>query len=55
MESIPARGRSFDLVIGHVISNLARSAVQFRRALGEEARVAKPGVGLFARDAWRQG
>ena len=47
MESIPARGRSFDLVIAHGIWNLARSAVRFRRALGEAARVAKPGAGLF--------
>ena len=47
MESIPARDRSVDLVIAHGIWNLARSAVQFRRALGEAARVAKPGAGLF--------
>ncbi|OFV91588.1 MAG: hypothetical protein A3G76_07885 [Acidobacteria bacterium RIFCSPLOWO2_12_FULL_65_11] len=47
MESIPARDRSFDLVIAHGIWNLARSAAQFRRALAEAARVAKPGAGLF--------
>ena len=47
MESIPARDDSFDLVIAHGIWNLARSAAQFRRALGEAARVAKPGAGLF--------
>jgi ubiquinone/menaquinone biosynthesis C-methylase UbiE len=47
MERIPARDRSFDLVIAHGIWNLARSAAQFRRALGEAARVAKPGAGLF--------
>src|SRR3970040_2294157 len=47
MEGIPARDRSFDLVIAHGIWNLARSAVQFRRAIGETARVAKPGAGLF--------
>ena len=47
MESIPARDRSVDLVIAHGIWNLARSAVQFRQALGEAARVAKPGAGLF--------
>jgi SAM-dependent methyltransferase len=47
MERIPARDRSFDLVIAHGIWNLARSAVQFRRALCETARVAKPGAGLF--------
>ena len=47
MESIPARDGSVDLVIAHGIWNLARSAAQFRRALGEAARVAKPGAGLF--------
>ena len=47
METIPARDRSFDLVIAHGIWNLARSAAQFRRALVETARVAKPGAGLF--------
>ena len=47
MERIPARDRSFDLVIAHGIWNLARSAAQFRRALEEGARVAKPGAGLF--------
>jgi SAM-dependent methyltransferase len=47
MEHIPAKDRSFDLVIAHGIWNLARSAVQFRRALAEAARVARPGAGLF--------
>jgi len=47
MESIPVRSRSFELVIAHGIWNLARSANQFRRALDEAARVAKPGAGLF--------
>jgi SAM-dependent methyltransferase len=47
MENIPAWDCSFDLVIAHGIWNLARSAVQFRRALREAARVAKSGAGLF--------
>lgn len=47
MENVPARDRGFDLVIAHGIWNLARSAVQFQRALREAARVAKPGAGLF--------
>jgi SAM-dependent methyltransferase len=47
MENIPARDCSFDLVIAHGIWNLARSAAQFRQALGEAARLAKPGAGLF--------
>ena len=47
MESLPARDRSVDLVIAHGIWNLARSAAQFRAAVDEAARVAKPGAGLF--------
>jgi ubiquinone/menaquinone biosynthesis C-methylase UbiE len=47
MEIIPAKDRSFDLVIAHGIWNLARSGAQFRAALAEAARVAKPGAGLF--------
>ena len=47
MENLPARDRSFDLVIAHGIWNLARSGAQFRQALDEAARVAKPGAGLF--------
>ena len=47
MEQIPVRDRSMDLVIAHGIWNLARSSAQFRRALDEAARVAKPGAGLF--------
>jgi ubiquinone/menaquinone biosynthesis C-methylase UbiE len=47
MDEIPARNGSFDLVIAHGIWNLAPSGAQFRRALGEAARVARPGAGLF--------
>ena len=47
MDRIPARDRSFDLVVAHGVWNLARSAAQFRQALDEAARVAKPGAGLF--------
>jgi SAM-dependent methyltransferase len=47
MEIIPVRDRSVDLVIAHGIWNLARSAAQFRHAVAEAARVAKPGAGLF--------
>ncbi len=47
MERLPVRARSFDLVIAHGIWNLARSGAQFRRALDEAARVARPGAGLF--------
>lgn len=47
MDQIPARSQSFDLVIAHGIWNLARSASQFRQAVREAARVARPGAGLF--------
>lgn len=47
MDAIPLQDRSFDLVIAHGIWNLARSGAEFRKALGEAARVAKPGAGLF--------
>lgn len=47
MERLPARDRRFDLVIAHGIWNLARSGAQFREAVDEAARVARPGAGLF--------
>lgn len=47
MESLPVRDRSVDLVIAHGIWNLAASSAQFRRAVREAARVARPGAGLF--------
>lgn len=47
MEHIPARDRSFDMIVAHGIWNLAPSSVVFRRAVEEAARVARPGAGLF--------
>lgn len=47
MQHVPARGSQFDLVVAHGIWNLARSAAEFRMAVREAARVAKPGAGLF--------
>ena len=47
MDALPVRSRSVDLVIAHGIWNLARSGVEFRRALAEAARVATPGAALF--------
>ncbi len=47
MDRIPAVDASFDFVIAHGILNLARSTAEFRRALAECARVARPGAGLF--------
>jgi len=47
MDALPLRDASVDLVVSHGIWNLARSAVEFRRAIAEGARVARPGAGLF--------
>jgi SAM-dependent methyltransferase len=47
MDRLPVRDRCVDLVIAHGIWNLARSAAEFRRAVGEAARVARPRAGLF--------
>ena len=47
MDELPVRDASFDVVVAHGIWNLARSAAEFRRAVSEAARVARPGAGLF--------
>jgi SAM-dependent methyltransferase len=47
MDEIPAADRSFDLVVAHGIWNLAASATEFRAAVREAARVARPGAALF--------
>jgi 2-polyprenyl-6-hydroxyphenyl methylase/3-demethylubiquinone-9 3-methyltransferase len=47
MEALPAADAAFDVVVAHGIWNLARSASQFRRAVAEAVRVARPGAGLF--------
>jgi SAM-dependent methyltransferase len=47
MDALPTRERSADLVVAQGIWNLARSEAEFRRAVREAARVAKPGAGLF--------
>lgn len=47
MEHLPVPDRAFDLVVAHGIWNLARSGPQFRLAVAEAARAARPGAGLF--------
>jgi ubiquinone/menaquinone biosynthesis C-methylase UbiE len=47
MEALPVPDASADLVIAHGIWNLARSASQFRQAVREGARAARPGAALF--------
>lgn len=47
MPSLPVPDRSADLIVAHGIWNLARSSAEFRRAVDEAARVARPGAALF--------
>ncbi len=47
MERLPLASRSVDLVVAHGIWNLAQSGAQFRAAVREAARVARPGAALF--------
>jgi SAM-dependent methyltransferase len=47
MEHLPIVSGSMDLIVAQGIWNLARSTAQFRRAVQEASRVARPGAGLF--------
>ena len=47
MHHLPIGGATADLVIAHGIWNLARNGAEFRAAVREAARVARPGAGLF--------
>jgi len=47
MAPLPFRDATFDLVVAHGIWNLARSGAEFRAAVAEAARVARPRAGLF--------
>lgn len=47
MAPLPLDDATFDFVVAHGIWNLARSGAEFRAAVAEAARVAKPGAGLF--------
>jgi ubiquinone/menaquinone biosynthesis C-methylase UbiE len=47
MDFLPVRDRTADLLVAHGIWNLARSSAEFRRAVREAARVARPEAGLF--------
>ena len=47
MDALPMRDHGSDLIIAHGIWNLARSGVEFRRAIGEAARVAAARTRLF--------
>lgn len=47
MERLPITSACMDLIVAHGIWNLAKSSGQFRAALREAARVARPGAALF--------
>lgn len=47
MEQLPIEDRSFDFIVAHGIWNLARSATEFRQAVREAARAARPAAALF--------
>ena len=47
MEPLPFAANSFDFAVAHGIWNLARSGGEFRNAVREAARVARPGAPLF--------
>ena len=47
MELLPFAANAFDFVVAHGIWNLARSGQQFRKAVREASRVARPGALLF--------
>ncbi len=47
MSALPFASATFDLVIAHGIWNLATTDEEFRRALVDAARVARPGAALF--------
>ena len=47
MDRLPFPDRTFDLIVAHGIWNLARSAAEFRAAVREAARVARPNASLF--------
>jgi ubiquinone/menaquinone biosynthesis C-methylase UbiE len=47
MTQLPFPDGMFDLVVAHGIWNLAQSGTEFRAAVAEAARVARPGAALF--------
>ena len=47
MTPLPIRDRAVDLIVAHGVWNLARSDDEFRAAVREAARVARPGARLF--------
>lgn len=47
MDNLPVEDQRYDLIVAHGIWNLAQSVIEFRQALKEAARVARPDAALF--------
>jgi SAM-dependent methyltransferase len=47
MDALPVAAATADLIVAHGIWNLASSGAQFRRAVAEAARAARPDAALF--------
>src|SRR5688500_7860424 len=47
MDHLPLASETFDFIVAHGIWNLARSGAEFRQAVREASRVARPGCALF--------
>jgi len=47
MDQLPVEDQNYDFIVAHGIWNLARSAAEFRNAVCEAARAAKPNAALF--------
>jgi ubiquinone/menaquinone biosynthesis C-methylase UbiE len=47
MHELPVEDQSCDFIVAHGIWNLARSGMEFRQAVREATRAAKPGAPLF--------
>ena len=47
MADLPFANQTFELIIAHGVWNLAKSDTELRAAMGEAARVARPGAALF--------
>jgi 2-polyprenyl-3-methyl-5-hydroxy-6-metoxy-1,4-benzoquinol methylase len=47
MDQLPVVGKTYDFIVAHGIWNLAGSGKEFRAAVREAARAAKPGAPLF--------
>lgn len=47
MDKLPLKDQSYDFIVAHGVWNLAQTTTEFREALKEAARVARPNAALF--------